>query len=145
MVNNPCAAKKTLATCLFDAVVQRRQHAFAPQRGFHSRPIPAVRLCALFSPFGHWRRFAFALPRCGLHASTFLPPVPRRGFAFCASRGFSPQRYHEGSDSCAAHLRAQVSPLTSPHLPVVPSPTTWAAWSSLTHHASVTSEFRTSP
>src|SRR5262245_41071381 len=25
----------------------------------------------------------------------------------------------------------QVSPLTAPHLPVVPSPTTWAAWSSL--------------
>ena len=26
--------------------------------------------------------------RCGSHASTFLPPVPRRSFAFCASRGF---------------------------------------------------------
>ncbi len=36
------------------------QHAFAPLRGFHSRPIPAVRLCALRSPFGHWQRLAFA-------------------------------------------------------------------------------------
>jgi hypothetical protein len=26
---------------------------------------------------------------------------------------------------------AQVSPLTAPHLPIVPSPTTWAAWTSL--------------
>src|SRR4030095_4066699 len=39
------------------------------------------------------------------HASTFLPPVPRRCFTFSASRGSSPLRYHEGSDSYTAHLR----------------------------------------
>jgi hypothetical protein len=44
--------------------------------------------------------------------STFLPPVPNRCFAFSASRGCSPLRYHEGSDSCTAHL-----PSRSPHLP----------------------------
>ena len=48
----------------------------------------------------------------GSHASTFLPPVPRRCFATSASRGFSPLRYHEGSDSYTAHL-----PCRSPRLP----------------------------
>ena len=57
------------------------------------------------SPCGHYRRLAFALPLRVAHASTFLPPVPRRSFALCASRDCSPLRYHEGSDSCTAHLR----------------------------------------
>ena len=57
------------------------------------------------SPCRHCRRLAFALPLRVALASTFLPPVPRRSFALCASRGFSPLRYHEGSDSCTAHLR----------------------------------------
>ena len=70
-------------------------------------------LCALSSSCGHCRRLAFALPRCLAHASTFLPPVPRRSFALCASRGlFFPLRYHEGSDPCAAHLQH-----SSPRLP----------------------------
>ena len=69
-------------------------------------------LYALCSPLGHSRRLACALPLCVAHASTFLPPVPRRCFAFSASRGSSPLRYHEGSDSCAAHLRRR-----SPRLP----------------------------
>jgi hypothetical protein len=43
--------------------------------------------CTLCSPHGHSRRLAFALPLCVAHASTFLPPVPRRCFAFSASRG----------------------------------------------------------
>ena len=115
----------------FDAVFQRRQHALLPHRGFHPRPVPAVSLCALCSPCGHCRRFAFALPLGGTHASTFLPPVPRRSFALCASRGCWPLRYHEGSDSCTRSPRVQGSLFTSPHLPVVPSPTTWAAWTSL--------------
>ena len=88
-----------------DAVTQRRQHALVPHRGFHPPPISSVGLCALCSPLGHYRRLAFALPLRVAHASTFLPPVPRRCFAFSASRGSSPLRYHEGSDSCAAHLR----------------------------------------
>jgi len=40
---------------------------------------------------------------------------------------------------------AQVSPLTSPHLSVVPSPTTLGCLNIAYHHASVSSEFRTSP
>jgi hypothetical protein len=74
--------------------------------------ISAARLYALRSPFGHWQRFAFALPLCETYPSTFLPPVPRRCFAFSASRRSSPLRYHEGSDSCTAHL-----PCRSPRLP----------------------------
>ncbi len=35
-------------------------------------------------PFGHYRCFAHALPLSSLHTSTFLPPFPRRGFAFRA-------------------------------------------------------------
>src|SRR6266545_2345483 len=96
----------------FDAVFQRRQHALIPHRGFYPRPVSSVDLCALCSPCGHYRRLAFALPRCVAHASPFLPPVPQRSFALCASRGCSPLRYHEGSDSCSAHLRRR-----SPRLP----------------------------
>src|ERR671919_52098 len=71
----------------FDAVFQRRQHALIPHRSFHPRPVPTASLCALRSP-RHYRRLAFALLHCEAHASTFLPPVPQRSFAFCASRGF---------------------------------------------------------
>src|ERR1700730_422655 len=60
----------------FDAVFQRRQHALTPHRSFHPRPIPAVCLCALCSPLGHYRRFAFALLPYGTHASAFLSPFP---------------------------------------------------------------------
>jgi hypothetical protein len=70
-----------------DAVFQRRQHALVQHRNFHPRPIPAVWLCALCSPLGHYRHFAFALLRCETHVSTFLSPFPRRGFAFRTCRG----------------------------------------------------------
>ena len=65
-------------------------------RSFHTvasthDQISALSLCALCSPLGHYRRLAFALPRCVAHASTFLPPVPRRSFAVSASRG-TPRR-----------------------------------------------------
>jgi hypothetical protein len=42
----------------------------------------------LYSPCGHSRRFALALPLDETHTSTFLPPVPRRRFALCTSRDF---------------------------------------------------------
>ena len=117
--------------CFLGRRCQRRPHALVPHRGFYPHPLSCAGVCALSSPCGHCRRFALALPLCETHASTFLPPVPRRCFTFSASRGCSPLRYHEGSDSCTRPPQAQVSPLTSPHLPVVPPPTTWAAWSSL--------------
>ena len=110
VVNNPYPAKKTLVS--LDAVTQRRQHALHSLRGFNSLPVRPVSLCVLSSPCGHYRRLLLALHRCDSHPSTFLPPVPRRSFALCASRGSSPPRYHEGSDSCSAHLRRR-----SPRLP----------------------------
>jgi len=109
MVNNPGSAKKTLVS--LDAVTRRRQHVFPSLRGFNFWPVWPVSLCVLFSPCGHYRRLLLALLRFDSPTSTFLPPVPRRSFALCASRGRSPLRYHEGSDCCAAHLRP-----SSPHL-----------------------------
>ena len=69
----------------FDAVFQRRQHVFCPDRGFH----PTSGFCSLFSTASavHWRHVAYALPVTGFHTSTFLPPFPRRGFALQAFRG----------------------------------------------------------
>jgi hypothetical protein len=84
-------------------------HSLHPE-AFYSRPLRAVRFCALANPYGYYRRLFCS--RCGAHTSTFLPPVPRRSFAFCASYGLWPLRYHEGSDSCTAHL-----PCRSPRLP----------------------------
>ena len=143
MVNNPSTAKKTLVS--LDAVTQRRQHALHSLRGFNSLPVRPVSLCVLSSPCGHYRRLLLALHRCDFHPSTFLPPVPRRSFALCASRGSSPLRYHEGSDSCTAHLRRRSPRLLrhtflSFHLQPRGLP-----GHRFTHHASVTSEFRTSP
>ena len=40
----------------------------------------------MFSPRGHCRCFAHALPLSRFHTSTFLPPFPRGGFAFRTSQ-----------------------------------------------------------
>jgi hypothetical protein len=50
--------------------------------------------------------------RCGSHASTFLPPFPRRGFALRTSRGSRRFGTMETLTSCAAHLQRR-----SPRLP----------------------------
>ncbi len=79
--------------------------------------------------------------RCGSHASTFLPPVPRRVFAFRAFSGSPPQR---PPDFCTAHL-----PYRSPRLPrhtflsfrLQPRELPGHRF---THHPSVSSEFRAS-
>lgn len=83
-------------------------HSLHPEASTHA-PLRAVRFCALANPYGYYRRLLCS--RCGAHTSTFLPPVPRRCFAFSAFHGLWPLRYHEGSDSCTAHL-----PCRSPHL-----------------------------
>src|SRR3989338_340119 len=85
----PCGFQCRRACCLvhqaepfasFDAVTQRRQHAFRPDRGFYPRPVAVGGVCGLYSPVGHFRRLG--LLRSVFHASTFLPPFPRSGFAF---------------------------------------------------------------
>jgi len=99
----------------FDAVDQRRHHAFRPYRCFHPRPFAvASGFCTLCSPYGHYR--CFLLPRSVFHASTFLPTFPRRGFAFRASRSSSPLQYYTGSDPCLA-LARQTGLFAYPALP----------------------------
>ena len=70
----------------FDAVFQRRQHVFCPDRGFH----PTPGFCALFSNAKavHWRHVDYALPVTGFHTSRFLPHFTRLGVASNAVRGY---------------------------------------------------------
>ena len=98
----------------FDAVLQRRHHAFRPDRSFHPRP-SRTGFCTLCSPRGHCR-----CSLCSNHvlcASTFLPTFPRRGFAIRAFRRSSRLRYYAGSASC----RALASPTGLSAYPALPS------------------------
>ena len=109
-----------------------------------SSPVSSMGLCALCSPCGHYRRFAFALPFWVSHAPTFLPPVPRRCFTFSASRGSSPLRYHEGSDSCPLTYGADLPAyFATPSCRSISNHVNCLVIAF--HHASVTSDFRTSP
>jgi hypothetical protein len=113
----------------FDAVNQRRHHAFCPERSFHPRPI-AAGFCALFSPIGHCRCCHLPLSVC--HVSTFLPCLPSAWFCSPRLSRLAPLRYYAGSDSCQALARTrQVSPLTPLYFPNIPPPTTPCARTSL--------------
>ena len=141
MVNITCAAKK-LSYLPLRRRFQRRQHAFVPQRSFHSRPISAASLCALSNPYGHFWRYSLL----SLWFSRVHLPASRPSAQLCFLRfsRLSPLRYHEGSDFCAAHLRPR-----SPRL------LTTSSCRSISNHvgclviayhqASVTSAFRASP
>ena len=90
----------------FDAVAQRRQHAFRPDRGFDPRKVP-LSLSALHSLVG---TPGVSLPRPVHRASTFLPTFPRTGLCWpVLSRSVPserrPQRYCAGSNSCPARTR----------------------------------------
>ena len=69
----------------FDAVIQRRQHALRPDRAVDPRPISGQIGRGLHSLCRHCRHFACPFALSVFHASTFLPPFPRRGFGFRAS------------------------------------------------------------
>jgi hypothetical protein len=129
----------------FDAVCQRRQHALVPYRSFHPRPISSVGLCALCSHLRHSRRFAFALLRSETHASTFLSSLPSERLCFPPLSRLSPQRYYGDSDSCAAHLRHRPPRLLRHTFLSFRLQPRGLPGHRFTHHASVTSEFRTSP
>ena len=90
----------------FDAVAQRRQHAFRPDRGFGPRKI-TLSLSALCSLVGTPDGL---LPRTVHRASPFLPTFPRTGLCCpvlsrSVPSGRRPQRYYAGSDSCPARTR----------------------------------------
>src|SRR5205823_8655705 len=70
-------------------------------------------------------------PRFGHRTSNSLPPFPRGGFASRPSRRHRRHRYYEGSDSCRSHPDRQVSPLTPPCRPGIPTSTTRAVRRSL--------------
>ena len=75
-------------------------------------------------------RLSSLLPS-GLGLSTFLPHFPNAPFALTHVSTLFCVRYYWDSDSCQRSPRQQVSPLTSRHFPVVPSPITWYATSPL--------------
>ena len=105
---------------------QRRHHALRRRRGF--RPRTSASICNRFSPYGHSRcSLASALH----HASTFLPPFPRGGFASRPSPRPKPHRGNMKALTPAAHTPGrQVSPLTPPCRPGIPTSTTQSArWS----------------
>ena len=115
----------------FDAVDQRRQHAFRPHQSFGPRDHGSG-LCIVRSRLRHSR--CVPCSSHGRHVSTFLPTLPRTGFA---SRTFH-DRFgpdHIGTmraltPAGLAHTR-QVSPLPLHCRPSIPIPTTSCASMSL--------------
>jgi hypothetical protein len=137
-------AAPALSFTSFDAVCQRRQHALDPHRSFHPRPVSALSLCVLCNPCGHYRRFAFALPRCVAHSSTFR--LPSLGAVLLSA-------LLAASHRCGTMKALTPAPLTDgPGLPAYCATPSCRSISNQVgclviayHHASVTSEFRTSP
>ena len=123
---------QTVPAASFDAVNQRRYHTLRPNPGFHPaqvRHLVPLGFCALFSHFRHFRRCS--LPVSVHRASTFLPPLPRSGFAARPSHGLRRSGTMRAlTPASLAHTR-QVSPLTPPCLQDIQSPTTPCARTSL--------------
>src|SRR5262245_35853774 len=121
--------EKALAMCLLDAVASATNMRSGLTEAFvhnHSGPWTSATCLTLTGTSGA----GFA------PVTVFTPPPsclpsPRCGFPFPTSRGFSPPRYYEDSHSCTAHLLCRSSRLLRHTLAVVPSPTTWTAWTSL--------------
>src|SRR5271165_2246321 len=112
----------------FDAVAQRRQHAFRPDRGFDPRKV-TLSLSALCSLVGTPDGL---LPRPVHRASPSCPPSLARVYVAPSSRDPSlPDADHSGSMRALTPARlahaAQVSPLPLSRHPNIPPPTTlWA-------------------
>ena len=120
---------------------QRRQHALIPHRSFHPRP---VGLCALCSHFATTGALLSLCPVVSLTLPPFYPPFPQSGFTFRPSRGSprfgttgtltpTPLTYGAGLPAyCATPSRRSISN----HV---------GCLDIASHHASVPSDFRTSP
>ena len=91
-----------------------------PRGGFES-------VCPLLSLSRHCRDFLCRHP----DSAPPTPCLPSLGMVLLATPlAAARQRYYEGSDSCRGHPPRQVSSLTSPCLPDIPTPTTRAVrWS----------------
>ena len=121
--------EKALAMCLFDAVTSAANRRSGHTEAFvhnHSRPWTSTPCLTLTGTSGA------GLCSCsGLHASTFLSSLPSVRLCFPHLSRLSPLRYYGDSDSCTAHLPCRSPRLLRHTFAVVPSPTTWAAWTSL--------------
>jgi hypothetical protein len=81
-----CREKTLAICCLLDAVSSAANRcSFHREASIHDPPRPWVSTSCL--TLAGTDGVAFCSRR-GSHTSTFLPPVPRRSFAFCTSRGF---------------------------------------------------------
>src|SRR6516165_9775908 len=108
---------------------------------FHNPPW-GCHLCALSNPYGYCRRGVLALAR---FSHIHLPAsLPSERFCFPPLQRIASQPYYEGSDSCSAHPPSR-SPRLSRHpfLPFRLQPRGLPGHRY--RHASVPSEFRTSP
>src|SRR5712671_6797275 len=114
------------ATSSFDAVDQRQHHTLRPYASFHPIIVCVLEdFSALCSPCGHYRRCLCF--RIGHRASTFLPPLPRRGFAthaFHREIGQSRQQYYEGSESSRTSPVRKASRVHLSCRPSIQSPNT---------------------
>jgi hypothetical protein len=106
----------------FDAVNQRRHHAFRPHQSFRLRPFHRRGFYGLFSAFAHCCRL-LCFVRV-FHASSFLPTFPRRSFATCDFRGLRHCGTMRVLTPAPFACTAQVSPLTPICFPDIPPPTT---------------------
>src|SRR5882672_3186978 len=120
---------QTIPTSSFDAVDQRQHHTLRPYASFHPIIVCVLEdFSALCSPCGHFRRCLCF--RIGHRVSTFLPPLPRHGFATHAFRRVhnparTPRhRYYEGSESCRTSPVRQASPVHLSCLPSIQPPNT---------------------
>ncbi len=91
-------------------------------------------------------RDARACLRSVLRTSTFLPPFPQPGFALRTSRGTRRCGTMRALTPAGLARTRQVSPLTPPCLPNIPSPTTSSARTSLSQSPQrVQSELKPAP
>src|SRR5215831_6132983 len=140
---HPMCREKALAICLSDAVANAANMRSGPTEAFvhsHSRPwtsAPCLTLTGTSSA---------ELCSCNdlhvLHLPVFLPSVR---LCFPHLSRLSPLRYYEDSDSCTAHLPCRSPRLLRHTFLSFRLQPRGLPGHRCSHHASVSSDFRTSP